>query len=61
MKTYYTLTNQTDCRRFFREHIAPGIDPRDRAALDTSFNDWTDSLHKNHEISRAAYNRWTRN
>lgn len=47
-------------RKTFKDEIAVNIPKNDRAMLDTAFNDWTDSLHKNGEITDRQYNTWTR-
>ncbi len=59
--TNYTYTTERECRRAFRDEIAPSIPANDRAALDEAFNNWTDSLCKSGQISERAYNNWTRN
>ncbi len=56
----YSITSQRVARQTFRAEIAPGIDPRDTAALDEAFNDWIDGLCKAGEVSERAYNEWTR-
>lgn len=49
-----------EARKIFKNEIAPNLPGQDRATLDTAFNDWTDSLHKNGEITERQYNTWTR-
>lgn len=52
-----------EARKYFREHLAPSVIARygknDKAAMRIAFNDWTDSLHKNGEITERQYNNWT--
>lgn len=49
-----------EARKFFKDEIAPKLPDQGRATLDTAFNDWTDSLHKNGEITERQYMTWTR-
>jgi hypothetical protein len=56
-KTAMTLK---EARKYFKENIAPKLPDQGRATLDTAFNDWTDSLAKNGEITERQYNTWCR-
>lgn len=49
-----------EARKYFSEHIAPHLPDQGRATLDTAFNDWTDSLAKNGEITEHQFNTWCR-
>ena len=49
-----------EARKYFKENIAPKLPDQGRATLDTAFNDWTDSLAKNGEITERQYNTWCR-
>jgi hypothetical protein len=49
-----------EARKFFKDEIAPKLPDQGRATLDTAFNDWTDSLAKNGEITERQYNTWCR-
>ena len=52
-----------EARREFNLYVRPFVEkqhPNDKVALDLAFNDWTDSLAKNGEITERQYNTWTR-
>lgn len=49
-----------EARKMFRDEIAVNIPKNDTAALNEAFNNWTDSLAKNGEITERQYNTWTR-
>ena len=49
-----------EARKIFKKEIAPYLPDQGRATLDTAFNDWTDSLAKNGEITEKQYMTWTR-
>ena len=38
--------------------IRPHIDKKDKVALRTAWNDWTDRLQKDGEITPEQYDRW---
>lgn len=52
--------NLREARQYFKKEIAPNLPGQDRATLDIAFNDWTDYLAKNGEITERQYNTWTR-
>lgn len=60
----YTFTRVSDARRYFKEHIQPLVEAqyskRDTVALNEAWNNWTDDLYKNGEISYKAYDTWCR-
>ncbi|QDJ96227.1 hypothetical protein Xoosp13_40 [Xanthomonas phage Xoo-sp13] len=52
-----------EARKNFNENIKPAVIKQygnDTIALNTAFNDWTDSLHRSGEITDAQYHNWTR-
>jgi hypothetical protein len=49
-----------EARKYFNSEIAPKCQDQSRATLDTAFNDWTDALYKNGEITERQYNTWSR-
>lgn len=52
-----------EARKYFRENLAPHVitiyGKNDKAAMRTAFNDWTDALRKDEEITERQYNNWT--
>ncbi len=52
-----------EARKYFRENLAPNVitlyGKNDKAAMRTAFNDWTDALHKEGEITDRQYNSWS--
>jgi ferric-dicitrate binding protein FerR (iron transport regulator) len=48
--------------RRFRQEVAPSVvaryGTRDKPACREAWNNWTDSLHKNGEITARQYDRW---
>ncbi len=47
----------------FRMYILPGVvkwfGANDKVAIRTAWNDWTDSLYKNNQITMKQYETWT--
>lgn len=50
----------TQARKTFRDEIAVNIPKNDIPALNMAFNDWTDSLHRDGQITDKQYNTWCR-
>ena len=54
------LMTESEVQIDFKEHIAPLVIAQygedDTVALDTAFNDWTDTLCKDESISEELYN-----
>jgi hypothetical protein len=53
-----------EARKYFNENIKPAVIKHygnsDTIALNTAFNDWVDSLHRDGEITDHQYHNWTR-
>lgn len=49
-----------EARKIFKEQFAPHIPAHDTVALNTAFNDWTDSLCKDGTITERQYRTWSR-
>lgn len=49
-----------ELRARFAEYVEPHIQNDDTPALDQGWNDWTDMLCKDGEITNHQYNTWTR-
>lgn len=45
--------------KLFKMEILPFMDKNDKVAIRCTWNDWTDSLCKNGEITESQYNKWS--
>jgi len=45
-------------KRIFKIEIIPYLEHTDKVAIRTAFNDWTDYLCKNGDITTKQYNNW---
>lgn len=45
--------------KLFKMEILPFMDKCDKVAIRCAWNDWTDSLCKNGEITESQYNKWS--
>ena len=51
------MTKQ-EALRYFRKHILPFLDSTDRTAVRTAWNNWTDSLQRDGQITLRQYETW---
>ena len=51
--------NKTDAVEIFRAEVLPYLRWRDETALNEAWNNWTDMLCKDGEITDWQYNNWT--
>lgn len=49
-----------EARKTFNDEIAKYIRKDDEAALNEAFNNWTDALCKDGDITERQYDTWTR-
>lgn len=56
--------NLREARKYFNQNIKPEVEKQygkhDLPALEEAFNNWTDMLHRDGEITDKQYRTWTR-
>ena len=55
MEKYMT---KKDAEKIFKENFLTGLNKKDKILIKTTWNDFTDSLCKDGQISEKQYNNW---
>lgn len=51
--------NRVQALRRFRRDVVPSVPANDKPACREAWNNWTDGLHKDGEITRRQYETWS--
>jgi ABC-type amino acid transport substrate-binding protein len=58
-KGYTGIMNKSEAVAQFKSEILPAMKKGDKPAVREAWNNWTDALHKDRQITDKQYRTWT--